>query len=85
MDKSHQDQVVEAATADLKSIIPNIDSLSRCIYRAAYNEAKRDTVERNVELINTLRMYADDLHSYGGYNGYASAMSLAADALENRK
>ena len=84
MNKSYQDQVVEAATADLKSIIPNIDSLSRCIYRAAYNEAKRDTVERNLELINTLRMYADDLHSYSGYNGYASAMSLAADALENR-
>ena len=85
MNKSHQDQVVEAATVDLKSIIPNIDNLARCIYRAAYNEAKRDVAEGNAELVNTLRMYADDLHSYGGYNGYATAMSLAADALDNRK
>jgi len=81
----YSDLVVEAATADLKSVIPNIDNLARCIYRAAYNEAKRDVVEGNLDLINTLRMYADDLHSYGGYNGYATAMSLAADALENRK
>jgi len=27
-------------------------------------------------------MYAEDLHSAGGFNGYASAMSLAADEIE---
>jgi hypothetical protein len=26
-------------------------------------------------------MYAEDLHSAGGFNGYASAMSLAADEI----
>lgn len=27
-------------------------------------------------------MYAEDLHSAGGFNGYASAMSLAADEID---
>lgn len=33
------------------------------------------------DLVNKLRCYADDLHSAGGFNGYASAMSLAADEI----
>lgn len=35
----------------------------------------------NDELVNRLRMYADDLHSHGGFNGYSSAMSSAADEI----
>jgi hypothetical protein len=34
------------------------------------------------DIVNKLRMYAEDLHSAGGFNGYASAMSLAADEIE---
>lgn len=33
------------------------------------------------DLVNKLRCYAEDLHSAGGFNGYASAMSLAADEI----
>ena len=32
-------------------------------------------------IVNKLRMYAEALHSTGGFNGYASAMSLAADEI----
>ena len=35
------------------------------------------------DIVNKLRMYAEDLHSAGGFNGYASAMSLAADEIEH--
>ena len=35
----------------------------------------------NTDIVNKLRMYAEDLHSAGGFNGYASAMSLAADEI----
>lgn len=34
-----------------------------------------------MDIVNRLRMYADDLHSAGGFNGYATAMSLAADEI----
>ena len=34
------------------------------------------------DIVTRLRMYAEDLHSAGGFNGYASAMSLAADEIE---
>lgn len=34
-----------------------------------------------VDIVTRLRMYAEDLHSVGGFNGYASAMSLAADEI----
>lgn len=34
------------------------------------------------DIVNKLRMYAEDLHSAGGFNGYASAMSLAADEID---
>lgn len=33
------------------------------------------------DLVNKLRCYADDLHSAGGFNGYARAMSQAADEI----
>ena len=33
------------------------------------------------DIVNKLRMYAEALHSTGGFNGYASAMSLAADEI----
>ena len=33
------------------------------------------------DLVNKLRCYAEDLHSAGGFNGYASAMSQAADEI----
>ena len=33
------------------------------------------------DIVTRLRMYAEDLHSAGGFNGYASAMSLAADEI----
>jgi hypothetical protein len=44
----------------------------------------KDLVERpnsTKDLVNKLRCYADDLHSAGGFNGYASAMSQAADEI----
>lgn len=44
----------------------------------------KDLVERpnsTKDLVSQLRCYADDLHSAGGFNGYASAMSLAADEI----
>lgn len=34
-----------------------------------------------LDIVNVLRLYADDLHSDGGFNGYARAMSLAADEI----
>ena len=34
------------------------------------------------DIVTRLRMYAEDLHSAGGFNGYASAMSLAADEIK---
>ncbi len=34
------------------------------------------------DIVNKLRLYAEDLHSDGGFNGYARAMSLAADEIE---
>jgi hypothetical protein len=34
-----------------------------------------------MDLVNILRCYAEDLHSAGGFNGYASAMALAADEI----
>ena len=34
-----------------------------------------------IDIVNKLRMYAEDLHSAGGFNGYATAMSLAADEI----
>ena len=36
----------------------------------------------DLDIVTRLRMYAEDLHSAGGFNGYASAMSLAADEIE---
>ena len=35
-----------------------------------------------MNLINTLRMYAEDMHSATGYNERSSAMSKAADMIE---
>ena len=35
----------------------------------------------DLDIVTRLRMYAEDLHSAGGFNGYASAMSLAADEI----
>ena len=35
-----------------------------------------------MSLINTLRMYAEDMHSATGYNERSSAMSKAADMIE---
>ena len=35
-----------------------------------------------MNLINTLRMYAEDIHSATGYNERSSAMSKAADMIE---
>lgn len=37
--------------------------------------------DKDLDIVNVLRMYADDLHSDGGFNGYARAMSLAADEI----
>ena len=37
--------------------------------------------DKDLDIVNVLRMYADDLHSYGGFNGYSRAMSLAADEI----
>ena len=37
------------------------------------------------DLINTLRMYAEDMHSAIGHSDCSSAMSLAADLLEEQK
>jgi hypothetical protein len=34
-----------------------------------------------IDIVTRLRTYAEDLHSAGGFNGYASAMSLAADEI----
>ena len=34
-----------------------------------------------IDIVNKLRMYAEDLHSARGFNGYATAMSLAADEI----
>lgn len=34
------------------------------------------------DIVNKLRLYAEDLHSDGGFNGYAQAMSIAADEIE---
>jgi hypothetical protein len=34
-----------------------------------------------IDIVARLRMYAEDLHSAGGFNGYATAMSLAADEI----
>ena len=36
-------------------------------------------------LPNTIRMYAEDMHSATGYSERSSAMSLAADLLEEQK
>ena len=35
-----------------------------------------------MNLINTLRMYAEDMHSATGYNECSSSMSKAADMIE---
>ena len=35
----------------------------------------------DLDIVTRLRMYAEDLHSAGGFNGYASAMSLAANEI----
>ena len=35
-----------------------------------------------MNLINTLRMYAEDMHSATGYNERSSSMSKAADMIE---
>jgi hypothetical protein len=35
-----------------------------------------------MDIVNKLRMCTEELHSVGGFNGYASAMSLAADEIE---
>ena len=40
---------------------------------------------KDTELINALRCYAEDLHSYGGFNGYSAVMSKAADALDKTR
>ena len=37
------------------------------------------------DLINTIRMYAEDMHSAIGHSDCSSAMSLAADLLEEQK
>lgn len=37
------------------------------------------------DLVTTLRWYADDLHSEGGFDGYARVMSLAADEIEKMR
>ena len=34
-----------------------------------------------MDIVNKLRMCTEELHSVGGFNGYASAMSLAADEI----
>jgi hypothetical protein len=34
-----------------------------------------------IDIVNKLRMYAEDLHSAGGFNRYSAAMSLAADEI----
>ena len=34
-----------------------------------------------IDIVNKLRMYAEDLHSAKGFNSYATAMSLAADEI----
>ena len=34
-----------------------------------------------IDIVSRLRTYAEDLHSARGFNGYAAAMSLAADEI----
>ena len=38
-----------------------------------------------MNLINTLRMYAEDAFSVRGANTYSTTLSLAADLLEEQK
>lgn len=48
---------------------------------ACFIDRQPTPVPKNIELINALRCYADDMHSAWGYNGYSTVMSKAADAL----
>lgn len=41
-----------------------------------------NTSDLEIDIVNKLRMYAEDLHSASGFNGCSAAMSLAADEIE---
>lgn len=66
---------------------PGDNGFSHCESHAGLFSTERTFWSRHPELkpridsVTRLRMYAEDLHSAGGFNGYANAMSLGADEI----